>query len=50
MGDENGDQARIERERRRRNVALALALGAMVVLFFVLTLVRLKGHVIDFTQ
>ncbi len=50
MGDADGDDVRIERARRWRNVALALALGALVVLFFVMTLVRLKGHVIDFAQ
>ncbi|MEI9992316.1 MAG: hypothetical protein WDM86_20055 [Rhizomicrobium sp.] len=33
--DENGDKA-----RRRRNIALALALGALVVLFYVMTMVR----------
>ncbi len=31
--------------RRKRNIALALALAAMVVLFFITTLVRLGGHV-----
>ncbi len=29
-----------ERARRRRNLAIALALGALVVLFYVMTLVR----------
>jgi hypothetical protein len=32
---ENDDKA-----RRRRNIALALTLGALVVLFYVMTLVR----------
>ena len=31
--------------RRKRNIALALSLAALVVLFFVTTLVRLGGHV-----
>lgn len=31
------------RERRGRNVALGLFLAALVVLFFVVTLVKLKG-------
>jgi uncharacterized membrane protein YidH (DUF202 family) len=50
MTDENDARRQFERARRWRNIALALALGAMVVLFFVMTLVRLKGHVLDFTQ
>ncbi len=48
MDDE--DAQRVARIRRRRNIALALTLGALVILFFVMTMVRLKGHVIDFTQ
>jgi hypothetical protein len=35
------------RARRMRNIALALGLGFLVVLFFVMTMVRLGGHVID---
>jgi hypothetical protein len=48
MNDESNE--RNQKARRWRNVALALVLGALVVLFFVMTLVRLKGHVIDFSQ
>jgi hypothetical protein len=33
-----------ERARRRRNVALGLILGFMVVRFFVMTMVRLSGQ------
>lgn len=44
------DEKQIERARRWRNIALGLALGALVILFFVMTMVRLKGHVMDFTQ
>ena len=44
------DERRAERERRRRNVAIALVLAALVVLFFVMTIVRLKGHVLDLFQ
>jgi hypothetical protein len=44
------DERRVERERRRRNIAIALALGALVMLFFVMTIVRLKGHVLEFSQ
>ena len=35
------------RARRSRNIALALALGTFVVVFFVMTIVRLGGHVFD---
>lgn len=31
-----------DRERRRRNIAIALALGALVVLFYVMTMVRVQ--------
>jgi hypothetical protein len=44
------DEAREARERRRRSIAIALVLGALVVLFFVMTMVRLKGHVVNFFQ
>jgi hypothetical protein len=50
MNDDGDQAARNERARRMRNIALALVLGALVVLFFVMTIVRLKGHVLDFTQ
>ena len=40
-----GDRAKqAERARRNRNVALGLGLGFLVVLFFVMTLVRLSGQ------
>ncbi len=35
------------RRRRQRNIAIAVVLGALVVLFFVLTIVKLGGHVYD---
>ena len=44
------DDERVERERRRRNIAIALLLGALVVLFFVMTIVRLQGHVLEVLQ
>ena len=50
MNDDDDQNARNDRARRMRNIALALALGALVVLFFVMTIVRLKGHVFDYTQ
>jgi hypothetical protein len=49
MNDDD-QNARNDRARRMRNIALALVLGALVVLFFVMTIVRLKGHVFDYTQ
>ncbi|HEY6578244.1 MAG TPA: hypothetical protein VIY09_02900 [Rhizomicrobium sp.] len=44
------DEGRDARERRRRSIAIALVLAGLVVLFFVMTLVRLKGHVVNFFQ
>ena len=45
MGGNDGNE--IERQRRRRNLALGLGLGFLVVLFFVMTMVRLGGQVFD---
>jgi hypothetical protein len=39
--DEEGDEYRNARARRLRNYAIALVLGGLVVLFFLMTLVRL---------
>ena len=36
-----------ERRRRMRSIAIALALVALVVLFYVATLVRLGGNVLN---
>jgi hypothetical protein len=36
-----------ERRRRSRSIAIALALAALVVLFYVATLVRLGGNVFN---
>jgi hypothetical protein len=36
-----------ERRRRMRSIAIALALAALVVLFYVATLVRLGGNVMN---
>ena len=33
--------------RNRRSLAIALALGAFVILVFVVTIVRMGGHVVD---
>lgn len=42
--DEQREQAR---RRRMRSIAIALALGALVVTFYVATLVRLGGNVLN---
>jgi ferric-dicitrate binding protein FerR (iron transport regulator) len=34
-----------DRRQRRRNIALALALAGMVVLFFLITLAKLSGNI-----
>jgi len=48
MGDANEDiEARNARERRKRNLVLGLVLAALVILFFLMTIVRLGGHVFD---
>lgn len=39
------DAAAQERIRRRRSIAIALALGFMVVAFYIATFVRLGGNV-----
>jgi hypothetical protein len=46
MGDE-GKKRNAGQERRKRNIALALGLGFLVVLFFVMTIVRLGGQVLN---
>ena len=35
------------RARRSRSVAIALILGALAVMFFVMTIVRMGGNVLD---
>jgi hypothetical protein len=50
MSDDDGLDRQAERERRRRNIAIALVLAGLVVLFFIMTMVRLKGHVVNFFQ
>jgi hypothetical protein len=41
MDDEGFDQnGKAGRERRKRNIALALALGGLVILFFVMSIVQ----------
>jgi hypothetical protein len=43
----DGDEKERLRRRRARSIAIALALGALVVLFYVATLVRLGGNVLN---
>jgi hypothetical protein len=50
MDDESLEEDRVRRERRKRNWAIALILGGLVILFFVMTIVRLGGHVVEMTQ
>ena len=44
-GFQESDEA--AKARRRRSLAIALALGAFVIMVFVVTLVRMGGHVAD---
>jgi hypothetical protein len=49
--DENDlEEDRVRRARRSRNWAIALILGGLVILFFVMTIVRLGGHVVEMTR
>lgn len=41
------ETADYERLRRRRSIAIALVLAGMVVLFYVATIVRLGGNVLN---
>ena len=45
MADDERDEW--ERRRRTRSIAIALALAALVVMFYVATLVRLGGNVLN---
>ena len=45
MADDGRDEW--ERRRRTRSIAIALALAALVVMFYVATLVRLGGNVLN---
>jgi hypothetical protein len=38
------EEARFKRARRGRNIALALVLGAFVVLFYAITIVKVGGQ------
>jgi hypothetical protein len=43
----NGERQEWERRRRTRSIAIALALAALVALFYVATIVRLGGNVLN---
>jgi hypothetical protein len=43
----DSEQRELERRRKMRSIAIALALGALVVVFYVATLVRLGGNVMN---
>ncbi len=47
MADEDGIRLTPDQERRRRqrSIAIAITLGALVVLFFVVTVVRIGGNI-----
>jgi hypothetical protein len=48
MGPVADDEQREQQRRRRtRSIAIALALGALVIVFYVATLVRLGGNVLN---
>ena len=47
MNRDDEERARFERARRMRNYAIAGILLFLVVLFFIMTIVRLGGHVAD---
>ncbi len=44
---ESDDERELARRRRMRSIAIGLALGALVILFYVATLVRLGGNVMN---
>jgi len=47
VSDPRGETPEAARARRRRNIALGLALLAFAALIFVVTIVRLGGNVAD---
>jgi hypothetical protein len=47
MADDRQTEEERARRRRMRSVAIAVALAALVVLFYVATIVRLGGNVLN---
>ncbi|HEY7979765.1 MAG TPA: hypothetical protein VID67_16355 [Rhizomicrobium sp.] len=45
--DDREIEAHNAQARRKRNITVGLVLGGIVVLFFLMTIVRLGGHVFD---
>ncbi|MFM2128887.1 MAG: hypothetical protein RL477_433 [Pseudomonadota bacterium] len=43
MADDRNDKTDMQRKRRGRNIAMLIALSALVVLFYVLTIVKMGG-------
>jgi hypothetical protein len=43
----NGEDQERDRRRRMRSIAIALALAALAVVFYVATMVRLGGNVLN---
>jgi hypothetical protein len=41
------EQQEWQRRRRMRSIAIALVLGALVLMFYITTIVRLGGHVLN---
>ncbi|HEY5049136.1 MAG TPA: hypothetical protein VII49_14060 [Rhizomicrobium sp.] len=50
MADDKDAAKQSHRARRRRSIAIAISLGGLVLLFFLMTVVRLKGHVVGFFE
>lgn len=44
---EDGERREWERRRRTRSIAIAIALGALVVIFYIATMARLGGNVMN---
>jgi hypothetical protein len=44
---DNGGERERERQRRMRSIAIGLALAGLVILFYLATLVRLGGNVMN---
>ena len=43
MADERNDASDMHKKRRGRNIAMLIALAGLVVLFYVITIVKLGG-------
>jgi hypothetical protein len=43
----NGEQHEWERRRRMRSIAIGVALAALVIVFYIATMVRMGGNVLN---